>query len=361
MQNFHVSWRGFQWKSEEGVTTRHSLWKFLSIVIYLITWVANGELLQGITNGSVGIRVYDKPAAVTWFSYNFMILSSILVALHAHNQKLNWSRVVQKWAGNFGVRRAISVCAATSYLLLLLNILMIVGLRCVSVSLSNAIYQLQTPFTIALSVFMLGDSFVESEAIGILLSFTGVCLIVIPPLWEEGGQFCWRGILATAASAAIGGVYLISWRVLERKNESPLNRWESFIDMQMTLAAIGFCNLLVGWPILPILDGLKFEMMELPQDWGILCINGLVEYAFDASCAIAIFATSPVMVAIVAPLTIPLSMFMDQLLYGGSEVKEWSIWSGIVLILLGTLMMELKPIIFKRKVKEKDEKEPFIL
>jgi len=363
MQGYQLSWQGPQWKNKQDGKT-HGVKKVLSIASYLIAWVANGELLQIITNGNMGIQAYNKPAAITWFSYNFMILSSLSVILHPHRQKVNWGTLLQQWSGKLGFRKAILICAGISYLLLLLNILMIVGLRCISVGLSNAIYQLQTPFTIALSVFLLGDKFLESEAIGIFLCFLGVCLIVAPPLskGDEGDyQFCWSGVVATAASALIGGAYLVSWRVLEMKNISTLNKSERFLDVHMTLAAIGFCNLFIGWPILLFLDELHYETMELPYNWGILFLNGIVEYAFDASCAIAIYTTSPIIVAIVAPITIPMSMLVDQLVYGGNGIEGWGIWSGIILSILGTLVIELKPFVFRSKVKQKDEKELFII
>jgi len=412
-----------------------------SLSFYIITWVANGEILQGIANGRLcpGNLPYRKPAFLTWYSYNYMILSGIFVVypyvVFYHKEIENKKRitfsfyVTNIWAGRMGWKNAVLVCTLISCMLLVLNFLYIVGLDCVSVSLSNAVYQLQTPFTIGLSVYFLKDTFVASEAVGIILSLVGVALIVLPPLVgvtnnddrddDHHNERCpffqqqeWSsptlvGILATLGSAAIGSAYLVSWRVLSETksldhnynsvtdlvdNNSPPprpSRLEGFVDTHMTLAMIGFCNLILGWPFLILMDQLGLEALEMPPamgtitsttslasssyndyydfyyyyDWGLLLnANGLMEYAFDASCAVAIYMTSPVATSIIAPLTIPLSMAMDHLLYrvedgngnntthlllessSGSEA-HWSALTvvGVVVILVGVVLLEVKP------------------
>jgi drug/metabolite transporter (DMT)-like permease len=93
-------------------------------------------------------------------------------------------------------------CTIIGYLLQLLNILFILGLECISVSLSNAIYHLQTIFTVGLSVWIFQDCFSVAEAFGIVLSTVGVAVIAVPPLllafrnvgsfrtsWENGKAF----------------------------------------------------------------------------------------------------------------------------------------------------------------------------
>lgn len=413
----------------------------ISLSFYIFTWVVNGELLQGIANGKLcpGNQKYDKPATLTWISYNYMILSGILVVYpytifyrknkqmnHMNEHKMTLSFYITRvWAGRIGWKNAVLVCAVISYMLLVLNFLYIVGLECVSVSLANAIYQLQTPFTVALSVCILKDKFVMSEAVGVVLSLGGVALIVVPPLaggvidgngnneqcslfqHQEWSSPTLIGILATLCSAAIGSAYLLSWRIFSEakshdhkyssltgatRDNYPLipSRLEGFVDTHMTLAMIGVCNLLLGWPFLILMDRLGLEVLEMPPliemaknvtplsastshdsnydfqyfyDWGLLLnANGLVEYAFDASCAVAIYMTSPVATSVIAPLTIPLSLVIDRLLYGvdgtgrislaqlpvepyNSGGKHWSILTviGVAVILAGVVLLEVKP------------------
>jgi len=361
---------------------RRRLLQVLSLSAFLVSWVANGEILQGISNGLLCPRSvpYDKPAAITWFSYNYMLLGFAVVYPYATRRR-NWTMsfyVRCVWAGDLGPTKSILACAGISFALQVLNIFYIVGLGRITVSLSNAIYQLQTVFTVGLSVCLLGDKFVRSEAVGMLVSVVGVALIVLPPLLrgsESNGDDEEKeapdgpssdsagpmmvGTMATLASAAIGGAYLVSWRIFDERRRRRRNPaattavntpLEGFVDTLMTLAAIGLCNLTVGWITLPLLHWLGLEEFRLPptpSHWWVLNWNGLVEFTFDASCAVAIYMTSPVVVAIASPLTIPLSLAADRALYGSAAAVETatglSLWMGAALILFGVVLLETKP------------------
>jgi drug/metabolite transporter (DMT)-like permease len=366
------------------VTARRAI-ECLSVSICLVTWVANGEFLQGITNGLLCTPAHDKPAFVTWFSCNYMMLSMLFVVHPCVHWFKKWTllfHLENVWAQNLGLKRAVASCSVISYLLLALNILLVIGLECMSVSLSNAMYQLQTVFAVGLSVWLVKDRFVLSQALGMFLSTAGVAMIVLPPLLSNNSndgedllspptqhQTCpirsapplVVGTIATLASAAIGGIYLVSWRVLWEKKEGtsesanhPVHetRLEGFVDAHMTLAMIGGCNFLLGWPILFLAHFLDLESFELPPTachWWILNWNGLVECSFDTSCAVTIYMTSPLVTPITAPLTIPLSLMTDQMLCPSSnstktasEGGAWG-WLGAVVILLGVVLLETKP------------------
>jgi hypothetical protein len=175
------------------------------------------------------------------------------------------------------------------------------------------------------------------------------------------------GIGAILASALIGSGYLISWRVFSERRFFPneLGKVEGFFDTHMTLGMIGLTNFLFGWPLLIVFDWLieteelnHLEGVPPPFDnsttiWCWLVVNGLVEYAFDASCAMTIFWTSPVVTAIVSPLTIPISFWADAWLWGddgdgdgaaaAGENSNVSSWIGVLIILAGVVLMETKP------------------
>jgi hypothetical protein len=372
---------------------KHSL-QVASLALYLVTWVANGVLLQGITSGFGDKRIsYNKPAAVTWFSYNFMMLSGLIFWRHTQSsQESVYHFVRNTWAGDLGLKRATQRCIVIAYMLMLLNVFLVLGLECISISLSNAVYQLQTPLTLTLSVCCLQTrgKWVRAESIGLLVSLAGILFIVLPPLMSDGsggsgGQSdksqlgetsnssCFvsssssasmlAGVLITVASAMIGGAYLVFWAIFsEQKDPVPLKGRMEFIDTHMTLGMIGLCNCIMGWPVLVGLHYFGLEEFQLPQSsgaWRLLVFNGLVEYAFDASCAVAIYMTSPVIVAVVGPLTIPLSMFVDNHFYGVTMVSEqhpWCTWIGAAAILGGTGLLQYKPNLkFDKPMDEKKE------
>ncbi|KAL3939833.1 MAG: hypothetical protein SGBAC_005511 [Bacillariaceae sp.] len=382
------------------------------VALYIVAWVANGALLQGVTTGfGDDASSYNKPVAVTWFSYNFMIVSGYVVkevkrhglfgnkrgsvVMYDREQRL-WNYICEDWAGKLGIYRALLYCSLIAYMLMCLNVFTVLGLECISMSLSNAVYQLQTPITLAFSVGCVQQKrqWVPAEVIGILISITGILAIVLPPVRESGSDesilhssqcfvsssnSTWvspaaAGVLVTIASAAIGGAYLLFWGVFSQHKDliRPTTGVVEFLDTHTTLAAIGVCNLVVGWPMVVAVHWMKLETFQLPptaHTWGLLILNGLVEYAFDASCAMAIYATSPITVAVVAPLTIPLSVLVDEYFYGVSMVTTehpWMSWLGALAILCGTGLLEVKPrlpsyrLLSSRNNRDRFEKENLI-
>jgi drug/metabolite transporter (DMT)-like permease len=338
----------------------------VSILAYLLLWVANAEMMQGIANGTMAPEAFDRPAFLSWFSYNFMLLSWIPLFGYCRNcRKCSVIEFLQStWAGSSGLGYMVLCSSGMQLLLLALNILWIIGLDYISVALSNAVYQLQAAVTVGLMVWCLGTKFTYSEAIGIAISLLGVALIVIPPLLDSGDNEeepsarVLYGIIATLISAIVWAFYQISWKIISI-DKPELTKLDGLLDTAATLGVMGLCNLFLGWPVLTILHFIGLEVFELPSRALIpaLACNALVEYAFDASLAIAIFFTSPVITAITAPLTIPISLIVDHYLHGSPfQVGNFD-WIGLLLVLVGVAGMELKlslPLLSSKKIEKHD-------
>ena len=324
----------------------------LSVIVYLLLWVANAEMMQGVASGTLAPEAFDRPAFLSWFSYNFMLLSWIPIIWYCR-------RVLgctvdaylrSSWAGPSGLVYMLSASFAMQMLLLSLNMLWIFGLGHISVTVSNAVYQLQAAVTVASSVWCLGSRFTEAEGVGIFVSLVGVFLIVIPPLVDEpsedadgDGNYVFLGILATLLSAVIWAVYQVAWRVIA-KDKPEMTRIDGLMDTVATLGVMGVCNSCLGWPVLLVAHLTGIEPFEFPT-WNLipsLTRNGLIEYAFDNSLAIAIYLTSPVVTAMTAPLTIPIALVWDHFLHGSPfQVGSYD-WIGSLLVLVGVVWMELK-------------------
>lgn len=343
--------------------------RILSVLIYLIFWVANGERMQGVASGTMAPEPFDRPAFLSWFSYCFMLLSWIPLILYC---RLFLNCTVKEylrssWAGPSGFVYMLTCSYAMQMLLLALNILWIIGLNHISVAVSNAVYQLQAAVTVGLSVWCLGSCFVEAEGIGVVISLVGVVLIVIPPLVEESqdaaesdNNSILTGIIATLVSAVIWAIYQISWRILS-KDKPEMLQIDGLIDTFATLGIMGLCNLFLGWPVLLLVHWAGVEAFDVPS-WNMmpaLTINGLIEYTFDVSLAVAIYLTSPVVTAMTAPLTIPIALVWDHYLHGSPfQVGNYD-WIGSVLVLIGVVWMELK-IPLTCLIKKPDPEDPYM-
>jgi len=301
-----------------------------------------------------------------------MILGFVFVQPYIHYslKKDNFRQyMIEDWAGQLGFHRAFLWSVSFSYLLILCHIFYVIGLDHISVSLLNATYQFQAVSTILLSVWILGDNFGFNGWIGVTTSLMGISFIVLPPLFDRSesqdndsypnttiAQLLF-GIIATLISACLWGVFQVLWRVFSERRYPDLHKQQihhkasihQLIDTITSLAMFGFCNLTIGWTILPILHLLGIERFELPPSShiGILTINAAVEYSFNASCAIAIHFTAPIITSVTAPLTIPLSWLSDWWIYGvfdsQSVVSTVVALIGAFLIVVGIVILELNP------------------
>lgn len=322
-----------------------------SIVVYLITWVANCECYQGIANGFITTVPYDKPAYLTWNAYCFMLISFVFVYPYARWYKgcTMTHYYLHIWPGKLGFQKSCLASFAMMYNLIILNILWVYGLVNISVAAANAVNQTQTAITVALSVLVLGDRFLFSEGLGVFISLFGVFLIVVPPLFDptdetvqDGSQMF--GVVTSIVSSGFWAIYQLSWRILsEAKHRDELTRLEGLVDTLATLSVMGLCNLLVGWPFVVIFHWTGLETYQHPTERWALTLNGLVEYSFDVSCSFAIFLTSPVVTAITAPLTIPISFVWDSVMYNEPMNVGFIDVCGVFFILIGVCMVELKP------------------
>jgi drug/metabolite transporter (DMT)-like permease len=339
----------------------------LSVAATLISAVANGVMMQGIANGSLQLLVapsdkvepFDRPGFLSWTAYNCFLLSWIPLAwcCRRYRHCSVYSFLRSTWAPLGRLRFMLAWSCGMQLLLLLLNMAWVVGLTHISVAMSNAIYQLQAIVTIGLSVLCLKSRFVAAEAFGMMLSLLGVAIMVVSPLMvaeEEGSTSEISsdnkdpriGLLATLLSAFVWGLYQVAWRVISI-GKRDLSSLEGLMDTFATLGVMGVVNLLPGWPLLCLLHWTGIETFVLPS-WNLLpalIANGLVEYFFDTTCAIAIYLTSPVTTAITAPLTIPMSLVWDsfqQQQNGSSSVTDYIDWIGASLVLAGVVWMELK-------------------
>lgn len=343
----------------------HPLLQVLSIFLYIASWVANAESLQGICNGTLcpNGEAYNKPGFLTWLDFNLMVVGFLLVWpwIRRHHGGSFWTFVCTVWTGTWSLSRMVISCTGLSFLLSITHVFYVIGLQKISVASLNAAYQVQAVCTLALSIWVFGGQFTDSQKIGIVVSIVGVASIVLPPLWVEdnganpGGSSSTMdaliGLLATIVSAALWGCYQVAWRALHEsklKEVTNMTRTEELVGTIFTLAVIGVANLVVGWIILPPLDWIGFEKFELPPValTGVLTINAVIEYAFNAFIAIAIHMTSPLATSLVAPLTIPLSWVSDMFLYNiplsSATTGGWG-WMGALFIVIGLYLLELKP------------------
>ncbi|GMH89934.1 hypothetical protein TrST_g13444 [Triparma strigata] len=333
------------------------------VVSYLLVWVSQSEYAQILMSGqNVTGGGYDKPGFICYLNHSILILFVPVVWVASkinYGSKFNFGDFVQQWSGNFSFCKAFYELSLLSVGYFVCIWTWVVGLTYISVSASNALYQLQCVFTVLFSVWFLGEVLTQNKRVGCVVSFAGIISVVLPPMLMpspdsgEGADddptlpknepnAALLGTLFTIASAVLWGAYEVGYMYIsDRKNigtkitSSDASKFDTVMETMMTLSMIGVGTLIFCIPLLALLHYSGYEPFELPENaeqTTRLFINATLSFAFDLLFALAIFLTSPVVVSISAALVIPLSFLADWFL-NDIPVNMYSLGGSVVVIL----------------------------
>ncbi|KAL2438621.1 putative vacuolar membrane protein [Exophiala dermatitidis] len=128
-------------------------------------------------------------------------------------------------------------------------------------------------------------------------------------------------------SAIIYGVYTITLK------KSTIKALPRSLNMPLFFGLVGTFNLVLLFPLFPILHytGLeRFELPPTPHVWTILLTNSISSFFSDICWAYAMVLTSPLLVTVGLSLTIPLSLIGEMVLQGHYE--GWLYWVGALVV-----------------------------
>ncbi|XP_037950307.1 solute carrier family 35 member F5 [Teleopsis dalmanni] len=164
-------------------------------------------------------------------------------------------------------------------------------------------------FTLVLAAFFpsaTGDKFTITKFIAVAMNIGGVVTVTISDI--EDANFS-RSALLALFSAFFYAAYLV---FVKRKSDT-----EEKIDIPLFFGFVGLWNMLLMWPIFFILNFLKIEKFELPNQnqFAVLFLNGLVGTVISEALWLwGCFLTSSLIGTIAMSLQIPLSIVFDLLL-----------------------------------------------
>ncbi|KIW85980.1 hypothetical protein Z517_01374 [Fonsecaea pedrosoi CBS 271.37] len=124
-------------------------------------------------------------------------------------------------------------------------------------------------------------------------------------------------------SAIIYGVYTVTLK------KTTLKALPRSLNMPLFFGLVGTCNLILLFPLFPILHFTGLEPFAFPPSrriWTILLINSCASFFSDLCWAYAMVLTSPLLVTVGLSLTIPLSLVGEMVLQGHYE--GWVYWVG---------------------------------
>jgi len=182
------------------------------------------------------------------------------------------------------------------------------------------------------------ESFSVRKLLGVLASLAGVILISTVDLSgaadQDRGNFPHKSTVQIAIgdsmaffSAIIYGVYVT---VMKRRVGN-----EDRVDMPLFFGMVGLFNVVLLWPLFPILHYTGIETLEMPPTgkiWLIIIVNSVASFFSDMTWAYAMLLTTPVVVTVGLSLNIPLSLIGEMIQY--AQFSSWIYWVGAGIVFL---------------------------
>jgi len=136
-------------------------------------------------------------------------------------------------------------------------------------------------------------------------------------------------------SAIFYGVYTIALK------KTTVKARPRSLNMPLFFGLVGVCNMVLLFPLFPILHFSGLERFALPPTqrvWTILLVNGVSSLCSDICWAYAMVLTSPLLVTVGLSLTIPLSLVGEMVLQGHYE--GWVYWLGAAVVVGSFLFVD---------------------
>ncbi|TGJ79580.1 hypothetical protein E0Z10_g9189 [Xylaria hypoxylon] len=199
-------------------------------------------------------------------------------------------------------------------------------------------------WTLIFCAIMRIEPFSVRKLIGVLASLSGVILISFVDLSGDGnddgrGNFPHKtqaqiaiGDAMAFFSAIIYGVYVVVMKVRIGS--------EDRVNMPLFFGLVGTFNILLLWPLFPILHYTGIEPFELPPSgkiWTIILVNSLASFISDISWAYAMLLTTPLVVTVGLSLNIPLSLIGEMIQY--EQYSSFVYWVGAVIVVISFLFV----------------------
>ncbi|KAN0029681.1 hypothetical protein ACTA71_007816 [Dictyostelium dimigraforme] len=339
-QNNNNNCDGFENNREDGKKKN----KFLGIIIvFLITlfMATSAELSQFIVSGD-----YKAPFTIIWFSTIILSFSLVIEVIllkielikerkdglkisfdnvkhidyninssisGSCNYELNEQKqdsLLQRFQSKFKVERKtnpengetittgitfkklVIVSIPMSILFVGLNWIWMLAISMTEVSISTALYQSASVFCFFLSIIILKEKVKILKTISVIIFMGGIVGIAITTVGTSRGEYpnAIKGEILMIISAAMWGLY----EVLTSKFIGDANR--TIVHTYMGL--IAFVNLILGIPVIAILNVTNFEPFSLPSPsvFGMLLLNALVGFSVNYLINWGLSVTSPLFV-----------------------------------------------------------------
>ncbi|KAI7885022.1 thiamine-repressible mitochondrial transport protein THI74 [Lichtheimia hyalospora FSU 10163] len=307
-----------------------------ALIVVVFIWVTSSFAVNSI----FGEQHYDKPFFLTYLNTATFSLYLLIARFRRNDVKtvtedMSMHETLQmeqpceddKLKPKETMYLALSFC----FLWFVANYATNASLAYTSVGSSTILSSTSGLFTLVLGALFRVETITITRVLAVVISFSGAVLVSYS---DSTGRRILGDMLALSG-ALFYGLYTI---LLKRQIGS-----ESRIDMPVFFGWVGVFNVVLLWPIIPLLHWTGIEIFELPQGpalWLMLLLNAFVgTFISDYLWLLAMLMTSPLVVTLGISLTIPLALVGDLVIK--HIIPGWQYIVGALLVITGFVIVNL--------------------
>ncbi|CAO3646076.1 unnamed protein product [Cunninghamella blakesleeana] len=208
-----------------------------------------------------------------------------------------------------------------------------------SVGSSTILASMSGLFTLGIGAMFNVEKINLVKLVSVCISFIGVVLVSYSDQKLDDPSKTISSALIGDILALLGAIFYGCYTTLLKLRIGNEDR----IDMPLFFGFVGAFNVLLLWPIFPILDFLGIETFQLPFSptlWIMVILNAFVgTFVSDYLWLVAMLMTSPLVVTLGISLTIPLALFGDIVFKHFNPPLQYIF--GAVLVIIGFVTVNI--------------------
>ncbi|ORZ23236.1 hypothetical protein BCR42DRAFT_404322 [Absidia repens] len=342
--------------AESDPSNRRFYGGFFALMGVVLIWVASSFAMNGI----FGVLEYNKPFLVTYLNtatFSFYLVPFLCTksrqCMVKNTKQLQESQLTELESRSTAVNMKLSttetikLSLAFCILWFFANYTTNASLAYTSVGSSTILASMSGLFTLGIGAIFNVEKITMVKLISVCISFVGVVLVSYSdqrgyPHEQEpnvGATSAMSSALAGDILALLGAVFYGCYTTMLKVRIGDEDR----IDMPLFFGFVGAFNILLLWPVFPLLDLLGIETFQLPQTpilWIMVLLNAFIgTFLSDYLWLLAMLMTSPLVVTLGISLTIPLALVGDIVFKNFVPHLQYAI--GALLVVIGFVSVNM--------------------
>ncbi|KAI8340224.1 thiamine-repressible mitochondrial transport protein THI74 [Chlamydoabsidia padenii] len=351
--------------AEPDLSRRRYFGGIVALLGVVFIWVTSSFAMNSI----FGDLQYNKPFLVTYLNTATFSFYLIPFLFKQRRNKKKTSKKTLTASGQeqdsatakLGSLETIKLSFAFCILWFFANYTTNASLAYTSVGSSTILASMSGLFTLGIGAMFNVERITLVKLISVCISFVGVILVSYSdqttsdkvPTDNNNFSAALVGDILALSGAVFYGCYTTMLKV--RIGD------EDRIDMPLFFGFVGAFNVLLLWPLFPLLHWLGIETFQLPFNstlWLMVLLNAFIgTFLSDYLWLLAMLMTSPLVVTLGISLTIPLALFGDIVFK--HFVPELQYVIGALLVIVGFFSVNMSAL-NERKEDIDDQHQPLI-